>query len=131
MKYKNKLIKKIKKKYGLGKLYFFQGFKIVRDKNSCLCDNYVPIVIASLKHKPANICKQRDDIIINSKLNHIELTYFLNRLSNQDRYHSHRSNYSYTGIPTARTVLLEPTNTEHGDISSLRTSYLISYLAAI
>lgn len=131
MKYKNKLIKKIKKKYGLEKLHFFRGFKVIRDKNDGLYYNYIPIVIASFKYKSANIYKQCNDIIISNKLNHTELTCFLNRLSNQERYNLHWSKYSHFGIPTARTVLLEPTNTEHADISSLKTSYLISYLASI
>jgi len=125
MKYKKKAINKVKEPYGLEKLNFFLGSKRAGYSSDIHGYTWRTVVIASFNHHIKKVYKNCPNIMAERRLTHVELDHFLCRLSDKDGLKWH-----FCSIP-ARVVLLEATDSEHSDLESLKTAYLISYLAGI
>ncbi len=133
MKYKKNLIYKVKARYGLEELNFFRAFKYIPDPADPRRNQIsVPIVVASFKTNPKKIYKKRKDICVSTRLTHVELDWFLQKFSDPDAYSplDWRKYPRFTAV-NAKTVLFEPADTEVETFASLKSIYLITYLAGI
>jgi hypothetical protein len=129
MKYKNKYIQKIKDKYGVPELHFFKAWPRSQGahKNILLhYDIYDYCFICSLdKNINKKYNKSNNDLYIESRLDHHQLENLLKVLSDN-------STALNEGRQIIRKiVLLEPSGLEINDLISLKSAYLLTYLAGI
>lgn len=154
MKYKKKLIQKIKDQYGVSELFFFKGYKrirvVMKGRSIGACTSAVaamntkwsnvPIVICSFNRNPKKVYKNREDVVVIGRYTHCELEVVLRSLQMQsdpqfDRAELLRTlkfnSKAFFSYSHERIVLFEQWNTEFEDLHSLKQAYLIAYLAGI
>lgn len=135
MKYKKKLIQRLKDKYGVSNLFFFKGAKrLVKKDWSPLIMDYdryitIPIVVCSLKRNPKKVYKNRPDISVYGRYKHDELQHVLQSLQAQSRgdYYALKPKQ----LAYVKSVLFEPWDAEFKDLYDLKQAYLMAYLAEI
>jgi len=134
MKYKNKQIQSIKRKYGVESLYFFKGYGYHESKSGAISSTW-PVIICSFKRNPKKVYKNHKNITVQARLTHAELDWVLSKFAKPHAYspwgyHSTANNAQFSHI-AVKSILFEPTNTEFEDLQSLKITYLITYLAGI
>ena len=127
MKYKRNQIRKIKQRYNIERLHFFKGYrKRPGNLNSDLFPPFTDqIIICSLNRNYKKVYRNHPHMRATGRLTHQELGEVFEGL-----IHGHFIN-KWGGKTKALAVWLEPTNTEHHDLESLKKAYLIHYLSGI